>query len=234
MQSVKLPISVRIQDIDGWPEAALPPLDHASAHLWTGPLDVPESRRRALADTLSDDERARRARFVTQTLRDRYAVGRGLLRRLLAGYTGGAPEEVRFRYGHAGKPELEAPAVGLHFNIAHSDAHIALLVSRAGPVGVDIEVVKPFSGMREIARDRFEAEVAELVCALSDDALPDAFYRAWTRYEAGIKAAGLGLGAPVASAPAGMHVLDLPLASGLMLAIAVPDTVEQVSMVRVR
>src|SRR5579859_3145658 len=70
------------------------PLPATEVHLYPAWLDQPESVVAELHDVLSPDERARAARFRFERDRRRYTVGRGLLRRLLAGYVGIAPEDV--------------------------------------------------------------------------------------------------------------------------------------------
>jgi len=53
---------------------------------------------------LSDDERARAARFATPILRARYTAFRGGLRRLLAAQLSADPARLRFVYGPQGRP----------------------------------------------------------------------------------------------------------------------------------
>ena len=79
------------------------------------------------------------------------------------------------------------------FNLSHSESKGLAAVSRGARIGVDLEFAREGREFTEIA-DRFfsQAESAELR-ALPPEARPAAFYRAWTRKEAYLKAWGTGL-----------------------------------------
>src|SRR5262245_52320624 len=96
-------------------------------HVWSARLDLLPPEVEALSETLSDDELVRARRFVVEHGRRRFIVGRGLLRRLLARYSGVDPSRLEFSYGPHGKPALAGPTSmrSLRFNLAHS-ADLAL------------------------------------------------------------------------------------------------------------
>lgn len=162
-------------------------------HAWLIPLDsVPNDRLRLL---LSADERARADRFRRDRDRDRYIVGRGMLRTLLGRYLRADSSSLRFHYSPHGKPEL--PDAPLHFNLAHSHDLAVLAIAEHGPVGVDIEWLR---GIRE--RDgivgRFFSEPEQRVYEALPEALRlHAFFRGWTGKEAYLKAIGKGLAGPL-------------------------------------
>lgn len=154
-------------------------------------LDLSEPEREALSRHLSPDERSRADRFVFARDRDRFLVGHGQLREILAGYVGVPPGELRFAHGEHGKPWLSLDGPVPHFNLSHSDDQAALVVSHVVEVGVDIEKVRMIE--RGLARRFFgTAEIAALD-ALPDEQWLDAFFRCWTRKEAVLKATGVGL-----------------------------------------
>ena len=110
----------------------------------------------------------------------------------LARYVGTPPQDVQFTYGEHGKPMLaehDEPC----FNLSHSESKGLAAVSRRARIGVDLEFAREGRKFTDIA-DRFfsQAESAELR-ALPPEARPAAFYRAWTRKEAYLKAWGTGL-----------------------------------------
>jgi 4'-phosphopantetheinyl transferase len=123
---------------------------------------------------------------------------------VLAAHLDRAPAGLRFDRtcascgaGH-GKPRL-LDADGLHFSLSHSAELVAVAVSRAGPVGVDIEQVAPWEGADL-------DEVADLTLSRAERAVlarqpaPDralAFTTYWTRKEAAVKALGTGLTTPL-------------------------------------
>lgn len=158
-------------------------------HLWLIDLDQPPDLFDAM---LQDDERARAARFIRRLHQDRFRVGRGAVRAVLAGYLEREPHLLQLSYGPHGKPGL-ADAGDLRFNLSHSDRWAMLGVGRGADIGVDIEAIRELSDLDAVARRTFTAlENREL------DALPAAlrargFYACWTRKEAMVKAAGVGL-----------------------------------------
>jgi 4'-phosphopantetheinyl transferase len=202
--SIRVVISGAVRH--GAPARARPGVAAGEMHVWHAWLDQPAVVVEQLHGLLAEDERARAASFHFDRDRGRYVVGRGLLRSLLAAYTGAAPRDLEFRYGEFDKPRLAG--TGPRFNISHSGA-IALLVFVEGvEVGIDVEL----EGGDEFPRDRIAerffspAEVAALG-ALPAPERPRAFLRCWTRKEAFIKARGDGLSLPLDS-------FDVTLAPG--------------------
>ena len=141
---------------------------------------------------LTPDETQTANRIVVEEKRDRKASARAHLRRILARYVGTPPQDVQFMYGEHGKPML-AEHDEPRFNLSHSESKGLAAVSRGARIGVDLEFAREGREFTEIA-DRFfsQAESAELR-ALPPEARPAAFYRAWTRKEAYLKAWGTGL-----------------------------------------
>lgn len=162
--------------------------------VWRIPLDpsVPPTDR-GIA-TLSDDERARAARFRFDQDRNRWLAAHVAMRRILADELGVAPERIAYAHGPKGKPSLAAPEdTGLEFNLSDSADLALLAVSHDGPLGVDVEHVARIPDIRAIAASHFAPEERDRLFALSEDEQVDAFYRLWTRKEAYIKAIGTGL-----------------------------------------
>jgi 4'-phosphopantetheinyl transferase len=142
---------------------------------------------------LSADEETRAERFVQPRDAARYRAARGGLRRVLAGYTGQRPGDLRFDYGPQGKPFLtDGPA----FNLSHAGGWAALAVAHdTVDLGLDIEAHRP---VEPAVAERFfaPAEIAALA-PLSGAAWQVGFFRLWTRKEAVIKALGTGLSHPL-------------------------------------
>ncbi|MET0547014.1 MAG: 4'-phosphopantetheinyl transferase superfamily protein [Caulobacterales bacterium] len=166
--------------------------------LWVWPLN---SRRYAIEEieaTLSDDEKARAARFVFEKHAARYRAGRTQLREILASYLDVGPSEIAFQYGANGKPDL-APALNstLRFNLAHSEDLAALAITRDVQIGLDIEYVRPIED--GVARHHFSPKEYADLSSLQSEGWRDGFFRCWTRKEAVIKALGDGLSLPLDS-----------------------------------
>lgn len=199
--------------------------------VWSAQLDghSPEALQR-LEALLSPDEADRATRFYFERDRRRFVVARGVLRLLLARYTGRAPEAIALRYGPNGKPALmtdgEAPAI--HFNVTHSDGLGLYAFTRAGEVGIDLERIREMPDWESIAEISFSPQELAQLRTCPPERRRDEFFRAWTRQEAALKALGTGLGAPrsalmpdrTALQPPKLHVQSLETAPGFAAALA--------------
>ena len=196
--------------------------------MWQASLDLEPSAVERLARELSDDERARAARFHFQRDAIRFAAGRVALRAGLAECLGVEPGLVSFRYGPYGKPELAPPLdrSGLRFNASRSQGLGLFAVTRDRRVGVDIERVRPLPDLDEIAeRTLSPVERRRLHRLPPTERLAD-FFRCWTRTEAYLKAIGTGLAglehvAGEPDAPARWRLEPLSVGPDYVAAIAV-------------
>jgi 4'-phosphopantetheinyl transferase len=179
-----------------WP---LPPdkliLGTTDVHVWAAHLDLPSDARQRLAALLSKDEQERAARFRLETHRNRFIAGRGILRSLLAKYLLCAPSLLRFAYSPQGKPSLaeQFAESGLSFNLAHSSEIALIAMSRLGPIGVDVEHIRPIEDADELVQRFFSARENALFQALPASQKDIAFYNLWTRKEAWLKGTGEGI-----------------------------------------
>ena len=133
------------------PAPERPALDGDEVHVWRASLDTSKPRVSALLSTLSNDEAERARRFRFRKHRDRYVVGRGVLRAVLAQYLDTPPDRLRFCYSEHGKPSLAGEAA-LRFNVSHSDALALYAIAGSRELGVDLERRR---------NDRVDQEVAE-------------------------------------------------------------------------
>jgi 4'-phosphopantetheinyl transferase len=171
-------------------------LSEGDVHVWRWRLCKSAEEIAALKTLLSDDELARAERFYFARHHDAFIAARAGLRKALSGYLEVPPESIAFRYGDAGKPELPNQPAGelaggeLAFNLSHSGDWAVSAIARRGPLGIDIERVRPMNDAAGLARRYFApAEVAAWQTLAADEQLP-AFFRCWTRKEAYLKALG--------------------------------------------
>ena len=146
---------------------------------------------------LSEDERARAARFVRARERRRFVRCRAALREILGRLLDERPESLRFRAAAIGKPELDRgpgdQLSALRFNVTHSAELGLIAVCRGREVGVDLERVRPISEARRIVASFFTAaELAEFQ-TIPEEVQALAFHRGWTRKEAVLKGFGTGI-----------------------------------------
>ncbi len=163
--------------------------------LWFLSLNLPPAALAQAASLLAPHEAERAARFRFEHGRRRAIAGRGQLRAILGRCLGADPAALEFSYGPQGKPALAGvwSRSGWHFNLAHS-ADIALLaLTRSGPLGVDVERIRPLPDVGRLVSRFFSPGENAAFQALAQDQKPDAFFRLWTRKEAWLKATGEGI-----------------------------------------
>ena len=142
-----------------------------------------------LAASLSAPERRHHDALRRPDDRERFLLGRGGLRRLLAAWLAIDPAAVALETGPYGKPHCPG---GPQFNLSHAGDLILLAVHPSRPVGVDVERLRPDLHWRPLARRVLPAaECAALEAGEADAAA--AFLAAWCRLEARLKARGEGL-----------------------------------------
>ena len=178
-----------------WP---LPPAqwsaEQSGIDVWAFPLDADLATLSLCRRLLSNVELECAGQFASPIDQKRFIVGHGRLRQILGHYVQSSPAALEFRLGHRDKPAL-APGVGnVEFNLAHSRDLGVLAVSRAGPVGIDIESIEPVDDMAGIVRRFFSRRERAQFEALSEDRKIEAFFNLWTRKEACLKATGEGIG----------------------------------------
>lgn len=179
------------------PPGVHPALADDDLHFWTARLDLPPTQLLQLLALLSDEERARLERFHFPLHRHRYAAAHGQLRLILSTYLPIPPADLLFAAADYGKPYL-LNGGELCFNLSHAGDWLAVGVVRGRAIGVDIEQIRPDLATPEIALNYFAAAEQVAFQAVPDAQKPQAFFAAWTRKEAFIKAVGEGLSFPLA------------------------------------
>ena len=154
------------------------------AAIFLADLDAADAGERALA-VLSEDERARAARFVFDVHRHRFIACRAWLRGQLGERVSRAAHDLRFEYGPVGKPSL--PGGALRFNVSHSDRYALLAVADV-EIGVDIERERPLSDMDALAARVFSVGERQALAQVPAGRKVETFFAGWTRKEAYIKA----------------------------------------------
>lgn len=118
---------------------------------------------------------------------------------LLAAYAGIPDgEELWIEQRAKGKPFLAEPYSDIEFNLSHCADLALLAVSRALPLGIDVEGERDLPDSLRIARRVFDAQSLARLTAASASERNRLFIELWTRLEARQKAYGRGIfAAPV-------------------------------------
>lgn len=162
---------------------------------WAAPVDP--ARVPALAELLDEHERDRLGRFRRRGDRSRYLAAHALARLVLGALLDVPAVDVEMDRtcrcgGQHGKPVVrDAPG----FSLTHAGDLVGVAVWPAGPVGLDVEPVRPMTDLDGMVRHVGSA--AELAGGRRVTA--EGFFAAWTRKEALLKATGDGLAGSMAA-----------------------------------
>jgi 4'-phosphopantetheinyl transferase len=179
--------------ISGWAvRFTPPPLTDDEVHLWR--VAVPaEGAVPALWSGLltpAEQEEVSRKRIAADARRT--LTGRACRRLLLASYTGHPAHALVFSSTQTGRPQLMSPAANLEFNVSHSGDWVILGFAAGQRIGVDVERERDVE-CNDLVSHFFSAAERTAWAELSTSERRRAFYAAWTRKEAYLKALGLGL-----------------------------------------
>ena len=149
----------------------------------------------SLQALLSVDELRRASRFRFDRDAANFVARRGILRLILATYTGVSPSQLIFSYNQFGKPALDGRFCDTRFSVSHSGELAVYAFARRRDLGVDVEHL----GQRplEISRIAGSFFSERQVAALNDtpaDRQEEVFLHLWTQLEARGKARGIGIG----------------------------------------
>lgn len=212
----------------------------AAVSAWVHGVDPQRIASGFIESALSDAEKQQAGRFHFPADALSWSATRAALRGVLAASTGREPRDIEFSWGPNGKPAIPQR----HFNLSHTRGFAVIIVSQAGPVGIDLEhrdraatlldCVEAFCHPREIAG--LPAAPGPRAAALLET---------WVHKEALLKAIGTGLSfdprqlrlhgdSGISDRPlAGLEDLQrcpltLDEAPGYLIAAAVPRGVGQV------
>ncbi|MEU8893318.1 4'-phosphopantetheinyl transferase superfamily protein [Streptomyces sp. NPDC048442] len=135
------------------------------------------------------------------------------LLRAAADLSGSPVHRIGLSYETGGRPRLTGPAAGLHVSLSHSPGAQAVALSTRGPVGIDVETLRPLPALR-MARRWLGGADADWLAGLPGRERIPAFFCLWTQKEAVGKAHGRGLAhgglTQLLPSPAGWPLPDLP------------------------
>ncbi|MFE7598214.1 4'-phosphopantetheinyl transferase family protein [Streptomyces sp. NPDC057494] len=218
------------------------------AHVWT--VSLPPTATVDDLALLDDAERARADRYRRAEDRASFVGGRAALRRALAEHLDVGATTIA--WGRApcpgcgsdrhGPPRVAEPPGAPAFGFSRSGRHALVAVAPSGPVGVDVETVRPLDLPATARQCLSPAEAAYVLGLPPRERLP-AFHRAWVRKEAVTKAVGVGIAMDLrtvdvspgragtvavrcaaGAGPDSWTVTDVDVGEGAAAALALPGT----------
>lgn len=143
-------------------------------------------------DILTGEEAARVSRLRDDTERRRLAGHLCSRKQLLCRLLDADPAGMTIKYDEEGRPYLPQWS-DIRISFADSNGWSVLAFSRSGPVGVDLELLRPLSWEPMLSMICDPDEAQEIRNAAADTAAPANFFRCWTAKEAVLKAEGRGM-----------------------------------------
>jgi 4'-phosphopantetheinyl transferase len=165
--------------------------ERSLAFVWCVPLECTASIERELSTLLGPVEAARAARFAGRDDRRRYVVSHGALRLILSRFTGRDSHGIDIANDARGMPYVRSS--GPHFSLSRGGSVALVAVTTEGPIGVDVERVRPDLELDTFARPLVPRPDVSRIDALAPEKRNRAWFQAWTRLEAVAKASGKGL-----------------------------------------
>ncbi len=164
-------------------------LNQSIIHIWHTSLEVHAKKYELFKNWLSPEEKIR-AEKLALPYQLGFIISRAVLRDLLAYYSEQYPQKLQFRYTDSGKPLLINSKQLIEFNLSHSKNILAYIFTINTPVGIDIEFINPRIHLDKIAYRFLPAYEYDRLQLLHGIKKLEAFFNAWARNEALIKAKG--------------------------------------------
>lgn len=169
-----------------------PTLQKKQLHIWRTKLDCSNNPITNFLTLLDRDEQIRAQQFRFEKDRQSFIISHGVLRQILSKYLNIMPEQLNYSYLEFGKPYLKNYS-HLQFNLSHSHNIALIAVILDSAVGIDIEYMQRKVDADAIAERFFSKREYAILQSLNGDEKIQAFFNAWTRKEAFLKAHGQGL-----------------------------------------
>ncbi|MCA1959112.1 MAG: 4'-phosphopantetheinyl transferase superfamily protein [Nitrospira sp.] len=184
---------VRLSDDDA--PLSLDRIAHAEIHVWGFVLDLSEEEIVLARSTLSDEERARADRFVSDLHRRWFIAAHAGLRKLLKRYRP-RHADLKIERAAAGKPYLrDTPS--LRFSLTHSHGRALVAVAWDRDVGVDLEKVRPEVDVLTLARRFLSKHDQDFIEGEKSAGMHERFLMTWVAREAVAKVDGIGIRFPL-------------------------------------
>lgn len=162
----------------------------AAVELYWFELDGAQGWSADQLDLLHPDERLQAQRFEQPAAANLFVQRRVKLRTLLGKKLRRAPKTLSIRRPGLGKPQLVEPEI--HFSASNTRSQGVVAISTDGPIGVDIEQVRPVQ-TASLADGILSVKERCHLAGLCPDQKLATLFDYWTAKEAVIKAQGDGL-----------------------------------------
>lgn len=171
-------------------------LSNQDIHIWM--IAINESEETFFWSLLNDQEKEKANRYKISKPRREFIITRGLLKKLLGQYLSLNVIEINLEVTDHGKPFFKN-AENIYFNISHSENLGVIAFTKNSEMGVDVEYMEEIKNYEDLVKRFFSKAEYEQFTKLKKNMQKKAFYTAWTKKEAYIKAIGYGFHHSLAS-----------------------------------
>jgi 4'-phosphopantetheinyl transferase len=171
-------------------------MEDRTIHVWGFSLDGSLSFLERCRSWLSEDERGRAGRFISQQDQFRFVLAHGGLRAVLGRYLGVGPDAVELDRSEAGKPFVRKERQdqsAITFNMSHAHGRALIAVTKGREVGVDLERIRSDIQVVKLSKRYFAPSEQASIMELAQEQRAPRFFRYWVAKEAVLKAQGIGL-----------------------------------------
>ncbi|MBK8926510.1 MAG: 4'-phosphopantetheinyl transferase superfamily protein [Crocinitomicaceae bacterium] len=128
--------------------------------------------------------------FLNDAARAQFISSRILLKYVLSLFLKIEPAEIIIQTNQLDKPIL--PDYAIDFNVSHTGGMCMVAVSRSGPIGIDIEKIRPLHDLENLIEKNFTSAEQHIICK-NENQKPENFFQLWTIKESFLKLTGLGM-----------------------------------------
>jgi 4'-phosphopantetheinyl transferase len=160
--------------------------------VWITKVSASQESLPYLESCLDSKDQVRAARFRFPEDRARFLLGRTLVRKSLGLYLHQSPETIELAHTSKGRPFFPQDET-LQFSISHTRDLVAIALTAGAKVGIDLEYMRLNLDLLELARRILSVEDFQIFQNTPTCEKSAAFFRAWTRKEAYLKARGEGI-----------------------------------------
>jgi len=162
-----------------------------AVHVWLIRADLPAPEIGGLTSVLDDNERQRAAALALDGHRRRFIAAHGVARVIIGHRLGVPANQIGWRHGLHGKPEVTGTPAEVQVNLSHSGELAMLAITDGRRCGIDLQLLPDATQAVRLARRFFPAEETGFVAsgATPDDRV-HRFGLLWTRKEACLKVTG--------------------------------------------
>jgi phosphopantetheinyl transferase len=160
------------------------------------------------SDAIGTLDHVRAARIRDRIEANRFLASHAVLRSVLAKLLGETSRQLEIIAGADGKPRLAGNPV--RFNMSRCGPMVLVGLSEAREIGVDIEQYRALPDLTSLARTHLSHREYEAWRTRKALLQEDTFLDYWTRKEACLKAAGIGLSMPLERVDVGVGAHHSP------------------------